>query len=179
MEWRRCPPHHHQQPLQLQSSEFLEFFRLYLQRLLVLGLSIEISYHRVWRHVLPGPCAPAGSISAAGAISSIIARMLYSLTLSGIIATSLALGLLGCSGRMLWLAQHADCSLRMLALRCSSSAASPASSRGCSTRWRSPASSLPRGRSVCSAAPAACCGWLCTLTALSRMLALRCSSSAA
>ena len=87
-EWRRCPPHHHQQPLQLQSSEFLEFFRLYLQRLLVLGLSIEISYHRVWRHVLPGPCAPAGSISAAGAISSIIARMLYSLTLSGIIATS-------------------------------------------------------------------------------------------
>ena len=94
-EWRRCPPHHHQQPLQLQSSEFLEFFRLYLQRLLVLGLSIEISYHRVWRHVLPGPCAPAGSISAAGAISSIIARMLYSLTLSGIIATSLALGLLG------------------------------------------------------------------------------------
>ena len=94
-EWRRCPPHHHQQPLQLQSSEFLEFFRLYLQRLLVLGLSIEISYHRVWRHVLPGPCAPAGSISAAGAISSIIARMLYSLTLSGIIATLLALGLLG------------------------------------------------------------------------------------
>jgi hypothetical protein len=68
---------------------------------------------------------------------------------------------------MLWLAQHADCSLRMLALRCSSSAASPASSRGCSTRWRSPASSLPRGRSVCSAAPAACCGWRSTLTALS------------
>ena len=92
--------------------------------------------------------------------------MLYSLTLSGIIATLLALGLLCWSGRMLWLAQHADCSLRMLALflcsisgiitlvlyslalsgiiatllalglalRCSSSAASPASSRGCSTR---------------------------------------------
>eukprot|EP01046_Picozoa_sp_COSAG06_P057585 COSAG06_NODE_11274_length_1534_cov_2.521254_1_plen_325_part_10 len=68
---------------------------------------------------------------------------------------------------MLWLAQHADCSLRMLALRCSSSAASPASSRGCSTRWRSPASSLPFWRSVCSAAPAACCGWRSTLTALS------------
>jgi hypothetical protein len=84
----------------------LEFFRLYLQRLLVLGLSIEISYHRVWRHVLPGPCAPAGSISAAGAISSIIARMLYSLTLSGIIATSLALGLLGCSGRTLQHLRH-------------------------------------------------------------------------
>jgi hypothetical protein len=66
---------------------------------LVLGLSIEISYHRVWPPRASWPVRtgspPAGSISAAGAISSIIARMLYSLTLSGIIATSLALGLLG------------------------------------------------------------------------------------
>ena len=37
--------------------------------------------------------------------------MLYSLAVSGIIATSRALGLLCCSGRMLWLALHADCSL--------------------------------------------------------------------
>ena len=49
-------------------------------------------------------------------IYGITPRVLYSLTLSGIIATLLALGLLCWSGRMLWLAQHGDCSLRMLAL---------------------------------------------------------------